>query len=255
MPPIAGLAIAIGAWHFALAGGLVPPGSLPYPAQVAGVLVEMLGERQVWGSLWQTMRGALVGLIIATIIGVLLGTLLGRLRFADDSARLLIQFLRPIPPIALLPLVLLLLGPSEAMKIALVVWGCAWPVMLQTADGVRSIDPLMLQVARSYRLGRAVTWRSVVVPAMSPYIMAGVRVAASVALLVAVTAELIGGAKGIGKMTSDAGLVGQTTRVYAYVVLAGMLGVLINVALARLEGRLLGWHGPHRREAGHGGRG
>lgn len=249
LPPVIGLTIALGGWHFALTMGLVPAGSLPGPAEVVRQLLEMLGERSVWIALWQTLRSAVVGLSIAVAIGVVLGTAIGRLRFVDDSVRLLVQFLRPIPPIALLPLMLLLLGPSEAMKVVLVVWGCIWPILLQTADGVRSIEPLALQVARSYRISRVRTWRSVVIPAMAPYVMTGLRVSASVSLLVAVMAELIGGARGIGKMTANASLVGQTPRVYGYVVIAGVLGIAVNFVLGRLERRVLFWYGAHRRRS------
>lgn len=250
-PPAIGLLIALGAWHLVLATETVPAGSLPGPADVAGQLVEMLGERPVWIALWQTLRSAVVGLLAAVMIGVVLGTVIGRIRFVDDSTRLLVQFLRPIPPIALLPLMLLLLGPSDEMKVVLVVWGCIWPILSQTADGVRSIEPLALQVARSYRIGRARTWRSVVVPAMAPYIVTGLRVSASVSLLVAVMAELIGGAGGIGKMTANVSLAGQTSRVYGYVFIAGLLGIAVNFLLARFERHVLFWHGAHRRIGRH----
>lgn len=247
LPPAVGFITAIGAWQFVLETGLVPTGSLPYPRDIATQLLQMLGERSTWIALWQTLWSAVVGLVIAIVMGVVLGTSIGRIRIVDDSTRLLVQFLRPIPPIALLPLMLLLLGPNEEMKIVLVVWGCIWPILLQTADGVRSIEPMAFQVVRSYRVGKMRTWRSVVIPAISPYIMTGVRVAASVSLLVAVMAELIGGAKGIGKATANAGLVGQTSRVYAYVLLAGILGVAVNFVLSQLERRMLFWHGAHHR--------
>lgn len=241
--PVAGLVIAVGIWHLALATGFVPPGSLPDPAEVAGQLAQMLlGDPETWAALWQTLWSAVVGLAIAVGVGLVLGTAIGRLRFVDASTNLLVQFLRPIPPIALLPLMLLLLGPSPEMKLILIAWGAVWPVLLQTADGVKSIDPLALQVTRSYHISRLRAWRSVIVPAMLPYIMTGLRVSASVSLLVAVMAELIGGADGIGKMTANAGIVGQTSTVYAYVLLAGLLGVLLNAALSRLERRVLFWH-------------
>jgi ABC-type nitrate/sulfonate/bicarbonate transport system permease component len=246
LPPAVGFLAAIGAWQLILSTGVLPPGSLPYPGDIATQLLHLLSERSTWIALWQTLWSAVVGLAIAIVMGVVLGTVIGRIRIVDDSTSLLVQFLRPIPPIALLPLTLLLLGPSEEMKIVLVAWGCVWPILLQTADGVRSIEPLALQVARSYRVGKSRTWRSVVIPAVSPYIMTGVRVSASVSLLVAITTELIGGAKGIGKMTANAGLAGQTSSVYAWVLLAGMLGVAVNFALLRLERRVLFWHGAHR---------
>lgn len=252
LPPALGFAVVIAAWQGVLASGWIPSGSLPYPGEVAVQLAQLLGERATWIAVWQTIWGAFIGMVLAVVIAVPLGTVIGRVRFVDNSSRLLVQFLRPIPPIALLPLTLLLLGPSDGAKVALVVWGCVWPILLQTADGVRSIEPLMLQVARSYRVGRSRTWRSVVIPAMSPYIMTGLRVSASVSLLVAVMAELLGGADGIGKVTANAGLAGQTSSVYAFVLLAGLLGVVVNFALSQLERRVLFWHGAHRRGGRHG---
>lgn len=245
-PAVVATACGLLAWYGLLESGLVSREGLPAPHAVLTRTVSLAGEMATWVAVGQTVKSALLGLAIATALGVALGTVIGQSRFANGSSQGLVQFLRPIPPIALLPLTLLLFGSGETMKLVLIVWGTLWPILQQTSDGVRAIDGLSLQVARAYRIRPAARFLHIIIPGMLPYLLTGLRISAAVSLLVAVMAELVGGAAGIGLLTAQAQLAGNTVNVYAFVLMAGFLGVVLNFALSRTEGRLLFWHGVHR---------
>jgi ABC-type nitrate/sulfonate/bicarbonate transport system permease component len=161
-------------------------------------------------------------------------------------SRVTIDFLRTIPPVALIPLALLLYGATEKMALLLIVFGSAWPVLLQSMYGVHQVDPVARDVARAYRLSRRDVVLSVVLPSAAPLIATGIRIAATMSLLLAIGAELIGGAPGVGHSIAIAEVNGDIPQMYAFVVVSATLGVLLNVALLRLEGRALAWHPSHR---------
>lgn len=246
-PALAAAGSGLLVWYGLLASGVVSREGFPSPDAIVGRTFSLLGEASTWSAIGQTLKSALLGLAIASLLGIAIGTVIGQSRVADISSGPLIQFLRPIPPIALLPLTLLLFGSGETMKLVLIAWGTVWPILLQTADGVRAIDGMSLQVARAYRIRPAAKFRHIVVPGMLPYLLTGLRISAAVSLLVAVMAELVGGAAGIGLLTARAQLAGQTETVYACLVITGLLGVLVNFGLSHAETRLVFWHG-HRRD-------
>jgi ABC-type nitrate/sulfonate/bicarbonate transport system permease component len=189
-----------------------------------------------------TLQAALGGFLVALAIGVPLGVLLGLSDAAERSTRLVVEFLKPIPPVVLIPLLLLTMGPSERMGLFLVAFGCVWPILVQTSYGVQDADPVALDTARSFRLSRAQRIRRVVLPSAAPFVVTGLRIAAGAALVIAVVSELIGGAPGLGKdilLAQNAGLAAKT---YAMVVATGLLGLALYVAIGRLERWALHWH-------------
>jgi NitT/TauT family transport system permease protein len=193
-------------------------------------------------------RGALVGvaagLVIAVAIAVPLGLVLGSLRRSYLAAAAAIDFLRPIPSVALIPLAILLFGRGLDMKVALIVYAASWPILFNAIYGVRQVDPVAIETARAFGFGRvAVLWRTIL-PSTLPFISTGIRVAAAIALILAISAELIaGGASGIGTwMLVEAQAGSGREIVYAGIVVAGLLGWAINAGLVMIERRLFSWH-------------
>ncbi|GII87540.1 nitrate ABC transporter permease [Sphaerisporangium siamense] len=203
-----------------------------------------------WTAMGETTYAWLAGFGLATLIAIPLGLGIASSRFAFRSSRLLIDFLRPIPPVAILPLAVLVLGTGTQMKIWLVVFSALWPVLFQTIYGAQDVDPVARDTARAYGLSRLERYRYVVVPSAAPYIATGLRLAATIALVVTIATELIVGSAGLGYRINQVRYADDTPAMYALIFVAGILGWLITVCFRYLEKRLLHWHHSQRVEAG-----
>jgi ABC-type nitrate/sulfonate/bicarbonate transport system permease component len=154
----------------------------------------------------------------------------------------LVEFLRAIPPPLLIPIAILVLGIGAQMKVAVIAAGCVWPILLNTIDGVRGTEPTLLETSRVYGVGRWDILRSVVLPAASPRIFAGLRIALSLALILMVISEMQASTNGIGFFVLQAQRSFAIPEMWSGILLLGLLGYLINGGFALLERRLLRWH-------------
>ena len=236
-----------GAAEIAGRSGLFNTSFIPLPSDVVRVLVEQLFRYDIQSAIISTLLGWAVGMALATVAGIAFGITLARSRWLGALTRAPREFLRPVPPIILLPLVVLLLGPTNEMKIVLVFLGAFWPILYQTAYGVREIDPVMLDTALIFRIGHANVLRHIVVPSVLPLVITGIRLAAGIAFVVSVVTELVGSAPGIGRELISAQSSGNYVEMYALIAIAGLLGLLVNGLVSMLEARILYWH-PSQRE-------
>ncbi|SDQ97245.1 ABC transporter permease [Thermostaphylospora chromogena] len=185
-----------------------------------------------------------LGLLLATVVAVVLGVLLGTLPFLNRACRVVVEFLRPIPSVALIPLAILLFGSGTEMKVSLIFYAATWPILLNTLYALRDVDPLAKDALRGFGFGPlAVLWR-VSLPSAAPFVATGVRVSAGIALVVVIAAELFsGGESGIGVTLIEARSSGGSTAVMlAVAVWAGLFGLLVNGLLVHAERRLFRWH-------------
>jgi ABC-type nitrate/sulfonate/bicarbonate transport system permease component len=238
----------LAAWELASRSGVVDPRYLPPPSEVLLELAGSLGASSFWIDVGRTMTSWAVGLAIAVAAGCVLGLVIGSSHFLHRFTHSTIEFLRPIPSVALIPLAVLLFGTHMGSALMLIVYASFWQVLLQVLYGVADVDVVADEAARSYGLGRIARLRYVVWPTVLPYLMTGIRLAAAVALILAITAELIIGTPGLGKQIALAESGGATTEMYALIVAAGLIGVAINAAMRALEQHLLGWHTSVRME-------
>lgn len=226
----------------------------PLPSTVVSSTVSLLGNGSFWGAVASTLGKWAEAMAISVVIAVPAGVLLGTLPWAEDAVRPLIEFLRPIPSVVLLPLVLLIVQDNTRTEVVLIVLSAMWPVLINTVYGLKEVDPVAKQTLRAFGFGPvAVAWR-VSLPSAAPFIATGIRIGASGAFITAVAAELIGaGETGIGSyvVTAQSGTAG-ITPVLAVAVWSGLLGLAINAALAGAERRALRWH--HLLAATQGGR-
>jgi ABC-type nitrate/sulfonate/bicarbonate transport system permease component len=229
--------------------GVVSESDIPPVSQVLGKLVDQLGTREFWTAVAETLRGWGLGLAISVVAGVVLGLALGLSEMAYGALRIPIEFLRPIPSVALVPLAVLLYGTGLQSTLFLVCYAALWPILLNAIYGVRDVEPVALDTGRMYGLGRIARLRHIVLPSAVPYIATGVRVASSIALILAVTAELVIGSPGLGRSITVAESSGAVDLMYALVFATGILGFLLNFALRRVERHALRWHPSQRAEA------
>lgn len=191
-----------------------------------------------------TVTACALGLLLTVALAVPLGLLLGSVPLLNTATRSIVEFLRPIPSVALIPLVGLIIGSGLQMKLVLIVYAATWPVLFNTMYGLRDVDPIAKDTMRAFGFGPLeVLWR-VSLPAAAPFIATGVRLSAAVALILAIGTEILAGfGEGIGIFIAQAGSApGGIDDALAATVWAGGLGLLMNTALVRCERRLFGWH-------------
>lgn len=221
--------------------------SLAAPSATLRALAEGISSGSLSGEIGTTLEGYAEGLIIAVAVGVLFGVAIGSSRTLLNASSVVIEFLRPIPAVALIPLATLSFGLGIPMRRFVIAYAAAWPILINTLYGVRGGDRLLHDVARTSgvtRLGRLVR---VTVPAALPSIATGIRVSASIALLVAVTAEYVSpGTGGIGSYMQRQQNAFHLPEMYAAVVMTGLLGYAINVVLRAAQRRVVFWVGEER---------
>jgi NitT/TauT family transport system permease protein len=223
--------------------GIVSEAFLPPTSVVLARVAQLLVDPAFLGAVLATLYAWAIGLAICIVVSVTLGVILGSSRGAYSASRAVIEFLRPIPSVALIPLAILVLGNDAEMKIALIVFSTSWPVLFNTIYGMHDVDPIAKLTAKSFGRGRIETLLTVSLPSALPFIFTGIRIAASVALIVAISAELLAGASdGLGRWMLDASATGnRPDLVYAATIIAGLLGLAINGVLVLIERRFLSW--------------
>jgi len=245
----AGVALALAAGQLLPHTPLVNPAYTPTTGAVLNALAADLARGEFWQALADTLTAWALGLAIAVAAGAALGILIGSLPPVRAAANSTIEFLRPIPSVALVPLAVLLFGTRLPSTLLLVVYAAFWQVLVQVLAGVRDIDPVAADTARSLRLNPWQRLRHLAWPTALPYLMTGVRLAATVALVLAITAELVIGSPGLGHEIAVAQSSGATERMYALILVAGGLGVLVNLGVRAVERGALRWHPSVRSEA------
>jgi len=246
---VVGVLLALAVWQALPAIGLLPEGDVPGALAVLGALVSLLDSGEFWNAVWATLAGAGLGFLIAVVAGVAIGTLMGAVDLIGSALGPAVEFLRPVPGVALIPVAILIFGPGLSSDVALVVFGCVWVVIVQTIYGVRAVEQVAIQTATSFRMSHLNRIRYVQIPSALPFIATGMRIASGIALIVAVTSELVAGNDGLGSSIALAQSSGRTEDMYAYIVTAGLLGILAHFAFGGVERRLLHWHQSQRAAA------
>jgi ABC-type nitrate/sulfonate/bicarbonate transport system permease component len=236
---IATLAILAGVWYWTSTSSnyLVVP------------LGDMLGQfRETWLSdnvtsdLLPTLRRMILGFLLAVGAGVGLGLLIGLVPVLHELTSPIVGFLRAIPPVALLPPAIVILGIGDVMRVFLIAFVCIWPVLLNVADGIRDLDRTMLDAARAYRINGWFWMRTVLLPALGPRAFAGMRTSLSFAVIMAVTSEMVAATNGVGTFLVRAQQGFQMPHMWATIIVIGLIGFLLNSLFILLERRVLRWH-------------
>jgi ABC-type nitrate/sulfonate/bicarbonate transport system permease component len=244
--PALSVAAGLALWELVSRTNTISQQDLPAMSTSFRALWSLLQTEHFWGALLHTVRGWALGLGIATALAVPIGIALGSSRLAARAFRVPIEFLRPIPSAVLIPLLFLTLGTNLKSEIFLATFGAFWPLLVQTMYGVRDVDPIALDTARSFRLGRLERLWRVTLPSSTPYIATGLRISSTVALILAFTAELFMGIPGLGRDLNIAQSFGETAQLYALAIAVGFLGLVVHLVMTALERRLLRWHPSQR---------
>lgn len=235
-------------WQLVTVGGVVSPAQFPTMTDTMVALGREFSTGRVWPAVGATLLGWLIGMVITIVLGLVIGTALAFNAFAQRSAAPVIEIFKAIPAIAILPLVILVAGSTLPMKVFLICFAAFWPFVIQVIYGVRSMDPVVLDTARALGLRGVRRFLAVSVPSASPYLVTGMRIASAQALILSVVAELVGGAGGIGRnilLAQNTGVIAYPTM-YAYIIVAGALGLLLTGAFFLMERKVMHWHESQR---------
>ncbi len=236
------LTIAILAmWQTASNLGYIKPLILPPPSQVAITFWELVKSGAMARHVVISVLRVLEGFGIASVLGLGLGIAIGLSRTLDRMFDLIIQVVKPIPPIAWIPLAILWFGIGEESKVYIIFLGAFFPIIINTIDGIRQTDHKLVEVARILEVPRHRFVRQVVIPGAFPAIMTGLRVGLMVAWMCVVAAELIAASSGVGYLIMDARQLSQSDVVLVGMITIGVIGKLMDSLIRRLERRLIGW--------------
>ncbi|CAM5198024.1 hypothetical protein CDEF62S_03150 [Castellaniella defragrans] len=232
--------------QFLTLGGALPPRSFPLITDIFAALIHAGGTTQFWIAVGNTLAGWALGLGIAIGLAIPIGIVLGSSTLLYRGSRTLIEFLRPVPSVALIPLAVLILGMGMESKVFLAAFASFWPMLIQTIYGVQDTDPVAADTARTFGLSPLERFWHVTLPGTAPFIATGFRISSATALILAVTAELVIGSPGLGATIELARSGGDVPTAYAMIVATGILGWILNEAAMGVQRRVLHWHPSQR---------
>lgn len=243
---IVGVAVAIAAWESIRWFQIVDPRDLPSFLAILETALRGLWGGELSRALLATLGSWLPGLLIATAIGIAAGILLALSPQLEMATRPLLEFLRPIPSVALIPVALLVLGIGLQMQLFMIAFASVWPVLFSAKAGVESVDPRHIEAGRAMGLGWIERTIRIVVPNTLPFVATGLRTASAIALVLAITVEMLTGRPGIGFYIENVRLNGLVTEMWAAIFVAGVLGYVVNTLFMTVERLALPWSPENR---------
>jgi NitT/TauT family transport system permease protein len=238
---LATFVIVVAVWQAAASFGWVSPLFLPSPLAISHALIALAVSGELAGHVAASAGRIGIGWALGTAAGLTVGLSMGLWGLARSIGMSVVSALFPIPKIALLPLLILWLGIGEPSKVATIALGVFFPTTIATYSGVDAVPRTLIRMAQSFDLPFSAIVRKVVIPAALPSILSGFRISASIALLLVVSAEMIGADRGIGAFVLQAGNLMQTDQLLAGVVVLSIFGLCVAKVIGLLEARLLAW--------------
>lgn len=237
-------ALLLAALEFASRAGLVNKTFIPPPSRIFDQLVTIVTSGAMFKPLAETLSVMFAGYAIGCAAAIFLGILMGYYRPIFLLFEPLVETLRPIPKSALVPLLMLLLGLGTGMKITSVALGTFFPVLINTLQGVRAVDPVMSDMGRTFGYRGASLLFRIFLPASAPYILAGMRISLAIALIVIIIAEMLSSSQGLGTLILALQRSFMVPESYAWLVIVAVFGFLLNTLFVWLERRLTFWKTP-----------
>ena len=219
-----------------------PQQFFPGPIEIIQAFVDTWIGPQFFVDVVPSLARLGLGIVLSIAIGITAGTVIGSIRWLRELLEPTLEFFRAIPPPVLIPVVVLLLGITDATKVIVIVSGAIWPILLNTIEGVRATDAVMTETARSFGITRWQRLRYLVLPAASPQIMAGVRQGLSVALILMVISEMFSSSSGLGYRITYFQRNYLIAEMWSGILLLGLIGVLLATIFGIVERRVLSWY-------------
>lgn len=238
--------IFLAIWEVLPRIGIVDSAFLPPLSAVLVAGWNLILSGQLLTHLEASLLRSITGFFVAIIIAIPLGLLIGWYAKFSDYINPLLELFRNTAALALLPVFILFLGIGEASKIALIIYACTWPILLNTISGVRNVDPLLIKSARTMDLSPISLFRKVILPASVPTIFVGIRMAGAFSVLILVAAEMVGAKAGLGYLINYAQYNFQIPEMFFGIICITSVGLIVNYSLLLVEKRLTGWKSSNR---------
>lgn len=246
---VASFAVAagfIGVWQVIANLRLVSPVFLPGPDRAWTSLVNGFAQGDLWDKLLGTLGHMAFGWFVASIAGIALGAMIGSSRTMRSYVAPSLEFLRPLPVSAIIPVAIAIFGLTQSMALFVIAFGAVWPMLLATIHGFAAVEPRLYEVARSLHVSRLAIIFKIALPSASPDILSGMRVSLTVALILSVVCEILAGLDGLGHWVLLSARSFRSADLFAGVILLGVIGYATALAMSFVEKRLLVW-----RSSGH----
>ena len=241
---IISLVVVLTAWQ--VFGARVDPILFTTPIAVFHAAVVMIGSGELWQYLWPSLQVMLIGLFLAAVAGIFLGLLLARFWVLDVALDMYVTFLYSTPTVALVPLIVLWAGFDLSAKVVILFLFAFFPMVINTYQGVKNVDPKLLEVGKAFRCGEAQLWFNIVLPASLPFIVTGLRLAVGRGLIGMVLADLYTAISGIGYLIVRTASTYQVDKMFVPIMTLGVLGVTLTGLLRLLERRVAPWTAAQR---------
>ena len=235
------LIILLSLWQFMAVKGYINTHILPSPSQLCFTSIEMLQTGELLKNVVYSIQRVIIGFSIASLTGISFGLLLGTSRILKKFFYFYIELLRPIPPIAWIPLAILWFGIGDIPAYFIVSLGAFFPIFVNSFNGLQSVHPSYIQAARSLGANFSLILTDVMLPAALPYIMVGLRIGLGVAWTSVIAAELVGAQSGLGYMIQTNRIILRTDKILVGMIVIGFVGYVMNYGMSTLESRFLCW--------------
>ncbi len=236
---VVSLVLVIGAWQ--IFGQRVDPVLFTTPSAVVVAGWQMILSGELWSYLWPSLVVLVVGLAISAVAGIAVGLLLGRFWAADAAVDMYITFLYSIPTVALVPLMVLWVGFESTAKIVILFLFAFFPLVINTYQGVKNVDPRLIEVGRAFRCSERQLWTNIVLPAALPFIVTGLRLAVGRGLIGMVLADLYTAISGIGYLIVRSASTYRVDKMFVPIVVLGILGITLTALLRAAERWIAPW--------------
>jgi ABC-type nitrate/sulfonate/bicarbonate transport system permease component len=229
-------------WELAAQAGLMNPLIVPPLSRILRVFSELVWSGQIPLQVLTSMKRAAAGYVMAAVVFIPLGILMGLSQSVYRLFEVIVEMLRPVPPPVMIPVAMLFFGLEDEMKIFVIFFSCAWPILLNTLDGARNVDRVLLNTARTFGLSQwKIIWK-VILPASSPQIVTGLKVSLPIMLILVVISEMVGSTDGIGYFILDSQRRFRVAQMYAGMFTLAILGYTLNQLFNFLYKLLMPWH-------------
>jgi ABC-type nitrate/sulfonate/bicarbonate transport system permease component len=215
---------------------------VPTPAELVATFVQVWAGPRFFTDFIPSIIRLFIGLAATIVLGVVLGILIGSFRWLRSLTEPVLEFFRAIPPPVLVPLLMLLIGINDQMKIVVIISGAIWPVLLNTVEGVRAVDEVLTNTSRTYRINGFARVRYLVLPAASPQIMTGIRQSLSIGLILMVISEMFGSSSGLGFTIVLFQRSFAIPEMWSGIAVLGMIGIALSLISKAVEGKVLRWY-------------
>lgn len=215
---------------------------VPTPQELGATFVEVWAGPRFLTDFLPSVTRLFIGLIATIVLGIVFGVLIGSFRWLRNLTEPMLEFFRAIPPPVLIPPLMLLLGPTDQMRILVIISGAIWPVLLNTVEGVRAVDDVLINTSRTYRIDGFARLRYLVLPAATPQIMTGIRQSLSIGLILMVISEMFNASSGLGFTIVLFQRGFAIPEMWSGILVLGLIGIALSLISKGIEGKVLRWY-------------